>query len=957
MNILRIIKKNYLLLLVYFFILITFIFYYFNYKKILTSNVNISIKYDNYNENIIDEENKNKYQIVEGIQQKLQKIFDNQQPTNNNLFPKIKKYNFHKGETVYGFTLDINDNIKPFQEGIISEEYDQNQSNTLSISIKGKNNKIFFNKRGEFIGISFPQQSHKMEINYIITSNYIYNFCERMYKKFSNHIKDKKIHNEYESDHESISSFSDSSESLTDEDDDSDFENLKSPQDKIKKQYLIPMELNSNQIENNPKIQLLIKLNKEGKFNGLMQQINNQYIDVSKKFLNTFALSFIDESFFEQSEKLKPSDIIQEDISKIIENISKITFSIEFSRYLGSGFIYAAEKSEKSSYYKYKYYIITNSHVLEPGKNSKIKVYNPYFNSYKDAKIFTFISNNEGFDDIGILTFQDNNATKFKEIEEILKTAFPEPHSFIKPEIQQIVYSMGSQESFALEKFLSSLTNIKNTQSIKRNLLKRGDITKLNEAFIDFNIEIDNGNSGGPVFNQKGQIIGMNRNTINNPATTDKFSQAINILHIQKRLEEIFSQHKQNPKNIGIITDLTSENHKNYLMRKLNSFKKNFNNLKIEHNDEAPMIAFSMDELTVLTHKDPITLPLLKNKENKSKIILKIKLVYTYNQQQILFIDPQKEYMELYARIDSQDKSKINLKIIIKNKNHKVINFIEHSLESHRRSANKDSSFVSLKFIDSNKPSVHTTKQKIMDSLIVWHQDHHIKGNGIIFSKEKTQDNQYLYHVLSTYEDNYENNLISLNNLLYKRIFNDQNEIIIYDSEQEIYKFEQGTINNIFPNENNIILITFKSSENYPVVPFKKTSDLKVGEDIYYLINGDSDDHNPQMFKSQISSIIENKNSTFVFDSVFNLKEKIKDINFICFDHKGNFIGINFFNNSNVDIPSNFIQATLISNNNLRELLITSNLKENLNILISVIFIFLVMIIISIKLNPIINNI
>ncbi|MDV3179074.1 MAG: serine protease, partial [Candidatus Phytoplasma australasiaticum] len=137
----------------------------------------------------------------------------------------------------------------------------------------------------------------------------------------------------------------------------------------------------------------------------------------------------------------------------------------------------------------------------------------------------------------------------------------------------------------------------------------------------------------------------------------------------------------------------------------------------------------------------------------------------------------------------------------------------------------------------------------------------------------------------------------------------------------------------------------------------KKTTDLKVGEYIKYLNNGDSDDHNPQMFKTQISSIIENKNSTFVFDSVFNLKEKIKDINFICFDHKGNFIGINFFNNSNVDIPSNFIQATLISNNNLRELLITSNLKENLNILISVIFIFLVMIIISIKLNPIINNI
>ncbi|MDV3199734.1 MAG: serine protease, partial [Candidatus Phytoplasma australasiaticum] len=645
-----------------------------------------------------------------------------------------------------------------------------------------------------------------------------------------------------------------------------------------------------------------------------------------------------------------------EDISEIIEKISKITFSIEFSGYLGSGFIYAAEKSEKSSYYKYKYYLITNTHVLKPAKknNSKIKIYNSYFDSYKDAKIFTFISNNEGFDDIGILTFQDNNTKKFKEIEEILKMAFPKPHAFIKPEIQQIVYSMGSQESFPFENFLSRLPNVKHAQSINRNLLKKGDITKLNEAFIDFNIEIDHGNSGGPVFNEKGQIIGMNRNTINNPATTDNFSQAINILHIQKRLEEIFSRHKQDPKNIGIITYLTSETHKKYLMQKLNIFKKNFNNLKIENNNEAPMIAFSMDELTFLTHNDPITLPLLKNNKNTSKIILKIKLVYTYNQQQILFIDPKKEYITLYAHIDAQNKYKINLKIIVKDKNHKIINSIEHSLDSHRYSENKDSSFVSLKFIDSNKPSVHTTKQKIMDSLIVWHQGHQIKGNGIIFNKEKTKDNQYLYHVLSTYEDNYENNLISLNNLLCKRLFRDQNEIIIYDSEQEIYKFEQGTINNIFPNENNLILITFKSSENYPVVPFKKTSDLKVGEDIYYLINGDSDDHNPQMFKSQISSII--KNSIFVFDSVFNLKEKIKDINFICFDHKGNFIGINFFNNSNVDIPSHFIQAKLISNNNLKELLTTSNLKENLNILISVIFIFLVMIIISIKINPIINN-
>ncbi|MDV3158246.1 MAG: hypothetical protein Q8753_01120, partial [Pigeon pea little leaf phytoplasma] len=425
---------------------------------------------------------------------------------------------------------------------------------------------------------------------------------------------------------------------------------------------------------------------------------------------------------------------------------------------------------------------------------------------------------------------------------------------------------------------------------------------------------------------------------------------------IQKRLEEIFTQHQKNPQNIKTITSLNSETHKNYLIQKINNFKKNFENLEIKQNHEKPNIIFSIDELTDLTHhNNPISLPLLKNNKNKSKIKLKIKLVYNYHQQQIILIDPQKEYIELYANIDNKNKSKINLKIIRKNKNNQIIDFLEYFLDNHHYLANKDSSFISLTLIDLTKTSIQTTKQKIMDSLIVWHQDNQISGNGIIFNKEKTQDNKYMYYVLSTYEEESENILINLYNLFYKRLFRDKNEIIIYNSEQEIYKTEEGTIHNIFPNENNLILMTFKSTENYPVVPFKKTSDLKVGEDIYYLINVDNYDHNPQMFKSQISSII-NKNSNFVFDSVFNLKEKTKNINFICFDNKGNFIGINFFNNSNINIPEHFIQAKLISEIHLKELLTNSIFKENLNIFISVTFIFLVMIITSIKLYPIMSE-
>ncbi|MFW8664788.1 hypothetical protein ACOES3_02945, partial [Candidatus Phytoplasma citri] len=99
MNIFRINKKNYLLISINLLILIVCAFYYFNYKQTLISATdNILVKYANSNNDIINKEKKNKYTIIKDIQNKLKKIFDNSQ-INNNIFPKIKKYDFHKGET------------------------------------------------------------------------------------------------------------------------------------------------------------------------------------------------------------------------------------------------------------------------------------------------------------------------------------------------------------------------------------------------------------------------------------------------------------------------------------------------------------------------------------------------------------------------------------------------------------------------------------------------------------------------------------------------------------------------------------------------------------------------------------------------------------------------------------------------------------------------------------------
>ncbi|WCA22425.1 trypsin-like peptidase domain-containing protein [Candidatus Phytoplasma oryzae] len=974
-NFIRNIKKKeffynpkFFLFLIFIFIIIILIYYQIIFNifkkqqmKIIQNNIIKSHKIENLKTNI----DNNKIKINN---EKIKNIF---QQKKNNLNQKdeileLKKYRFEKGEYVYAFVLNNNEeNQNFFQEGIISKEYYEHDINFLPISIKGKHNKIFFNQKGDFIGISLPLQDKKSEINYIITSNLIFHLmnCFIWHDHNIDLFKKNEIMSKNTKQYISLS--------LTSQ------ELNKQKQEEKKIQICLDQNCFFIGLKFNEKFLTINQIfNKYSLCLNCLKEITNNLIDEIDEKLIIEEKDDEKKSFSSDSQKEK------EELTKKIKEISQITFLIYLKKLsLGSGIIYKSEKINNMN--KYRYYIMTNRHVIEQDPNNEITtVFNKFFMLNKTSSL-SFVNNQKDCDDIGILTFEEEinekSTKKFQKVNKILDYAFPKDEQKIEIIQGEPIYSLGSQisilpninfslkskwfgnnsffiiDSFFDQEFYNDMIKIYKTTDIKnkveKNLLKKGHVILFNDNSITFNIKIDNGNSGGPIFNKKGQILGINRSTIKNTFIMDEFTQSINIRHIKKILKEEYWQ-KNNffqQKNLNFlkkeifnfINDLQQNIYPNLPNPKINIFIDEFLNLFKEKSEKFLDILKNKKTLPVLL----IATPIIPKNENEIQIMINLFKKIEVPEQNF-YLDPTKEILEIELNIEINDKKpQFLIKLIKKNIKNKIIetknlyfDLTKYSDDDINFQIIKDiNSFISLElfhFIPENKIN---NQEKIKKSLIFWETKDNIEGNGVIIHKKKLDNGRFKYLVLSNY-NGYVNFLDEL-----KNIFSDYIEIITYRSN--IYGKEKIKINSFYSNNiDNLVLMNFESDFEYEVAQITPISKISTGDKIYFIHNFNNENYFPHIFKSNIGNILEEKKS-FFFDSVFNLKEKINlknfRLNFLCFDKEGNFIGFNDnikYKNNN-SIPSHFIQGSFLKKENLLYLFIKSKLKDKLNVVFTTIFI------------------
>ena len=200
--------------------------------------------------------------------------------------------------------------------------------------------------------------------------------------------------------------------------------------------------------------------------NELEYKINENYIQTQDQFGQlTFNLIETKEDFTKQVSELKA--VTSADFSGIIEKVIKSVVSIKTDVSQGSGFIVNSEG-----------YLITNAHVLQGAHFAKALT---YAQELKNA-IPIGIDVNA---DIALLKIpSDGDFLKFGDSEDI--------------KVGEKVIAVGNPYglSFTVTEGIVSATNRVGLNNI--------------EAYIQTDVALNPGNSGGPLINNNGEVIGIN---------------------------------------------------------------------------------------------------------------------------------------------------------------------------------------------------------------------------------------------------------------------------------------------------------------------------------------------------------------------------------------------------------------------------------------------------------------
>lgn len=168
--------------------------------------------------------------------------------------------------------------------------------------------------------------------------------------------------------------------------------------------------------------------------------------------------------------------IFNEHLITISNNIDKWTVAIEVTvgenTVIGSGLLYSKNDNE--------YFIITNEHVIRYADS--IEIYIPYKDIYISA---TVLRSNIEFD-LAILSISTLTELEVYQIVDI------------EYQIGEMVLACGTATSLD---YANSIT--------------LGIISNIDGNTIQHDASINNGNSGGPLFNLNGELIGINVSKIN----------------------------------------------------------------------------------------------------------------------------------------------------------------------------------------------------------------------------------------------------------------------------------------------------------------------------------------------------------------------------------------------------------------------------------------------------------
>ena len=217
-----------------------------------------------------------------------------------------------------------------------------------------------------------------------------------------------------------------------------------------------------------------------------------------------------------QSTDTKTIEILESDLENqmvsVAEYLDRATFVVlnynssesASASSLGSGVIYKKIVNENNSY---TYYLVTNRHVIEGGES--FKVY-----STDGSTISANVLGVSQKHDIGVLTFTsyvEFNVVPFADIDTVKQG--------------QYCFAMGTPL------YLQYI-----------NTFTKGNVSGIRSEYVQHTADINSGNSGGPLVNLNGELIGINVSKLSNNSTSvdiDGMCMAIRVDLVQESIDEI----------------------------------------------------------------------------------------------------------------------------------------------------------------------------------------------------------------------------------------------------------------------------------------------------------------------------------------------------------------------------------------------------------------------------------